>query len=127
MGNLTLFLANDVDASILANMQKKAFTYLYAKYNDLQNPANESPEKIIEQIKKNYLYYFIIRNNNKVGVIRILPTTENTAKISMIFVLPSYQKQGIAQQALKQIEELYANILEWHLDTIKEEKHLCKL
>ena len=52
-----------------------------------------------------------------------------TAKfiISLLAVLPQYQGQGIAQQALSVIENLHKDVDRWFLDTILQEPGNCHL
>jgi GNAT superfamily N-acetyltransferase len=44
-----------------------------------------------------------------------------------MFILPEFQGQGFAQQAIKAAEALYPQAEGWQLDTIKEERKLCHL
>ena len=47
-------------------------------------------------------------------------------KISLIFILPEYQGQGIAQKAIQLCEELHGNG-NWELETILQEPRNCHL
>ena len=46
-------------------------------------------------------------------------------KISLIFILPEYQGQGIAQKAIQLCEELHGNG-NWELETILQEPRNCQ-
>ena len=52
---------------------------------------------------------------------------ESTCHLSQMFILPHYQGNGYAQQAIKQIESLNPQAKHWILDTIKQEPKLCYL
>lgn len=68
-----------------------------------------------------------MREDTKVGVMRVVKLSEKIFRISPIFILPKYENNGFAQKALSAVEKLYTDAFEWHLDTIKEESKLCYL
>ena len=52
---------------------------------------------------------------------------QNTPKrISPIFIMPQYRNHGIAQKAIRAVEELHGGS-NWELDTILQEKTNCYL
>lgn len=117
------------DCEQIHKMQVSAFTKLLEKYNDYEtNPASESLEKIQNKFNQSFTdYYFIMREDTKVGVMRVVKLSEVIFRISPIFILPEYENNGFAQKALSAVEKLYPDAIEWHLDTIKEESKLCYL
>jgi len=44
-----------------------------------------------------------------------------------MFILPQFQNNGYAQEAITAIESLYSDTKIWELDTIKQEEKLCYL
>lgn len=66
-------------------------------------------------------------DETKIGVVRVVRLSDRICRISPMFILPEYQNNGYAQQALSVVEKLYPNADEWQLDTIKEESKLCYL
>lgn len=79
----------------------------------------------MEQVNTDY--YFIQRDNKKIGVIRIVRQDNETNRISPLFILPQYQGQCYAKQTLRLAEQQYPQVKLWRLDTIKEESKLSYL
>lgn len=71
-------------------------------------------------------YYFILLEKKKIGGLRIW-RAETFCRLSSLFILPEYQNQGYAQNAVFLAEQQYPENFVWQLDTIKEEKKLCHL
>lgn len=117
------------DCEQIHKMQVSAFTKLLEKYHDYEtNPASEPLEKIQNKFNQSFTdYFFIMREDTKVGVMRVVKLSEKIFRISPIFILPEYENNGFAQKALSAVEKLYTDAFEWHLDTIKEESKLCHL
>ena len=65
-------------------------------------------------------------NGEKAGAIRVQRQEAECYRIGL-YVLPEYQGNRYAQQALSAIEELYPFAKSWNLDTIKQEPKLCHL
>lgn len=110
-------------------LQVKSFQELLDKYNDIStNPAAESLERIIQRMNQHFTdYYFIQLDNNNIGAVRIVRLDNDICRISPIFILPDFQGNGYAQQAIVKVESLYPQAKGWQLDTIKEESKLCYL
>ena len=72
-------------------------------------------------------YYFIMSENVKIGVIRLVSIDETTMRISPVMILPEYQNKGFAQKTFYEMEKKYPYIKVWQLDTIKQEEKLCYL
>jgi len=128
--NIELVEATLNDASIIHELQIKAFSFLLEKYKDYAtNPGAEDVKRIIDRINQPFTDYYIIRFENvNVGGIRIIRIGENhKCRISPIFIIPEYQKRGIAQEVFKIIEGKYKPTNGWNLDTIAEEDGNCYL
>ncbi len=117
------------DCEQIHKMQVSAFAELLKKYRDYEtNPASESLEKIQNKFNQSFTdYYFIVLEKTKIGVVRVVRLSDTSCRISPMMILPEYQNNGYAQQALSAVEKLYPNAEEWKLDTIKEESKLCYL
>lgn len=127
------------DARKLWQMQTEAFQDLYKKYQDTENspaaentensPAAENIDKTIMRLQQPFTYYYFIQEfDENVGAVRVVDKGEkDTAKrISPIFVLPQYQRLGIAQKAIRMVEALHGSS-NWELSTILQEKVNCRL
>ncbi len=135
MGNkIELKLATKKTAECLHRMQVEAFMPLYEKYqDDNTNPAKESLERVIGKIvEEGSEFYFIECNGEKVGGVRVCnPHGEKEQKgikwISPLFVIPKYQNRRITSKVMENLFELYSDVVEWHLATIKQEPGNCHL
>ena len=127
---IKLINAKHEDIGIILQMQKEAFSELYAKYQDTEtSPSTEEYEDILFRINQTETtYYFITADNVKVGVIRIVDCKDGVTRkrISPIFIMPEYRNQGYAQQAIKEAERIHGK-QNWKLDTILQEKGNCYL
>ena len=118
------------DLNTILQMQKEAFAELYGKYQDTEtSPATENYEKILFRFNQpETTYYFIMADNVKVGVIRIVDCKDGITRkrISPIFIMPEFRNKGYAQQAIKEAERIHGK-QHWKLDTILQEKGNCYL
>ena len=128
--DIKLIAANLEDLDTILQMQKEAFAELYGKYQDtVTSPATENYEKILFRFNQpETTYYFIMADNVKVGVIRIVDCKDGITRkrISPIFIMPEYRNKGYAQQAIKEAERIHGK-QHWKLDTILQEKSNCYL
>ena len=128
--DIKLIAANLEDLNTILQMQKEAFSELYAKYQDTEtSPATEEYENILFRFNQpETTYYFIMADNAKVGVIRIVDCKDGVTRkrISPIFIMPEYRNQGYARQAIKEAERIHGK-QNWKLDTILQEKGNCYL
>ena len=128
--DIKLTKAKCEDLKTILQMQKEAFSELYAKYQDTEtSPATEKYENILFRFNQpETTYYFITADNVKVGVIRIVDCKDGVTRkrISPIFIMPEYRNQGYAQQAIKEAERIHGK-QNWKLDTILQEKGNCYL
>jgi predicted acetyltransferase len=126
---ITLIKAQLEDCDKIHKMQVHAFSELLEKYQDhATNPGAESIDKIICRMKQDFTDYYLIRISEKdIGAIRVVKLENNICRISPMFILPEFQGNGYAQEAIKAIEYLYPQAKGWKLDTIKQENKLCHL
>jgi len=126
---IELKVATIEDCKKIHSMQMVGFKALLDKYQDFEtNPGAET----LERIKMRFEYpqidhYFINLYDESIGYIRINRLDTNTCRLSQMFVLPEYQGNGYAQQAIQQVEALNPQVNNWLLDTIKQEQKLCYL
>lgn len=128
--DIRLIRAEIEDARLLWEMQVKSFQKLLDKYQDFEtSPASEPVENVKRRLEQeNTYYYFICLGNEKVGAIRVIDNhrEDMNKRISPLFILPEYQRRGIAQQAIRQCEVIHGQE-GWELDTILQEKGNCYL
>ena len=128
--DIKLIAAEFDDLDTILQMQKEAFSELYAKYQDTEtSPVTENYEDILFRFNQpETTYYFITANDEKVGVIRVEDHKDGVTRkrISPIFIMPEYRNQGYAQQAIKEAERIHGE-RHWKLDTILQEKGNCYL
>ena len=128
--DIKLIAVNLEDLDTILQMQKEAFSELYAKYQDTEtSPATEKYENILFRFNQpETTYYFIMADNVKVGVIRIVDCKNGITRkrISPVFIMPEYRNKGYAQQAIKEAERIHGED-QWKLDTILQEKGNCYL
>jgi ribosomal protein S18 acetylase RimI-like enzyme len=122
------FKEKDID--IVYNIQQAAYKPLYDKYQDDDtNLYMEKKEitfqKYMREGTQGYIFY---KDDIPVGAVRVLIDVQNkTARVSALGVLPEYQGQGIAREAMLEIEKIHSEIKKWNLDTILREEGNCHL
>ena len=130
MMNVHLIKAEEEQAGLIWQMQIASFAKLYEKYRDTQtSPGAEPLEKVLERFRQPFTQYYLIEWNNRIaGAVRVADQRQSgkLKRISPIFVLPEYQKRGIAQAAIAEVEKLHGSD-GWELETILEEPGLCHL
>lgn len=122
------FKESDIDT--VFKIQQAAYKPLYKKYHDDNlNPYMESKETVLRKyMREGSKGYIFIKEGTPVGAVRINLCPENKiGKVSALGVLPQYQNQGIAQEALLKIEMKHSDIEKWFLDTIMQEAGNCHL
>lgn len=126
---ISLSKAGLKEASIIHEMQIKAFMPLLNKYKDYEtSPANQTVEQIEDRINQSYTDYYLIREANiPVGAIRVVKKENKIYRVSPVFILPDYQGRGIAQKVFSMIEDRYSEARIWELATISEEQRNCYL
>ena len=124
-----MFKSESKDAEVIHAMQIKSFMPLLEKYQDYEtSPVNEPIEKIIDKINQSFTDYYIIKSDSlDVGGVRIVKKNDKHYRISIIFILPKYQVNGIEQEVFKMLEQIYSDANEWELDTILQEQGNCHL
>ncbi len=125
---IKLHKAGVKDCNEIYNLQIKSFKELLEKYKDYDfSPGAEKVEKTINRLNETSTdYYFIRLNDKNIGAIRIA-YFDDLCILKQISILPEYQGNGYAQQAIIFVETLYPNAAYWELDTIKQEEKLCYL
>lgn len=111
------------DVETVWKMQVEAFSDLLEKYQDYDmSPAAESIDKVLARFEQLWTtYFFIMANDEKVGVIRVVDKKDGSRKrISPIWIMPEYRNKGYAQQAIIVVERIYGSH-HWCLDTILQE------
>ena len=112
------------DIETVWKMQVEAFSELLEKYQDYDtSPAAEEIDKVTARFKQPWTnYFFIMANDEKVGVIRVIDKKDGSRKrISPIWIMKEYRNKGYAQKAIEEAERLYGKD-HWCLDTILQEK-----
>ena len=121
---ITLVKATELDIKEIWEMQVEAFKGLLEKYQDYDmSPATESYENVLNKYKQPWTcYYFIIKNNEKVGAVRVIDKKDGSRKrISPIWIMPVFRNQGLGQLAIRELEKIYGSH-HWRLDTILQEQ-----
>lgn len=123
---LKSFVPQDID-TVFA-IQQAAYRPLFDTYQDADtSPYMEPKEKMLEKYGRAHGYLFL-DGGQCVGCVRIYTDEENKkGRVSALAVHPDFQGQGIAQTAMKLIEQKHSNIKSWYLDTILQEKGNCHL
>ncbi len=127
--SISLIPAERKDLHTVLQMQIEAFADMLSKYEDYDtSPANEKITDILRRFRQDgSTYYFITTGSEKVGVIRVVdPRNGAKKKISPLFILPEYRRQGYAQKAIEEVERIYGEQA-WQLSTILQEDANCHL
>ena len=117
------------DIESVWKMQLEAFSGLLEKYQDYDiSPGAEPVDNVIARFDQPWsTYYFILAENAKVGVIRIIDKKDGSRKrISPIWIMAEYRNKGYAGQAICEAEKLFGEN-NWCLETILQEKGNCHL
>jgi len=112
------------DVETVWKMQVEAFADLLEKYQDYElSPAAEGMDKVLARFEQPWTtYFFIIANDERVGVIRVVDKKDGSRKrISPIWIMPENRNKGYARQAMIEVEKIYGAD-NWCLDTILQEK-----
>ena len=117
------------DSEGIHKMQVVTFKAQLDKYQDFDiNPGAETLEHF--QSRFDYAdvdHYLIQCKDESIGYVRVKTMEGRVFKLSALFILPTYQGKGYAQQAIEQAEKLYPQAERWMLNTIKQEPSLCCL
>ncbi|MGN0577278.1 MAG: GNAT family N-acetyltransferase [Ruminiclostridium sp.] len=122
------FRESDIDT--VFEIQQAAYKPLYEKYHDdNSNPYMENKDTVLRKyMRANTKGYLFVKNRVPVGAVRInLYPESKSCRVSALAVHPLYQGQGIAQQALLEIEKMHSEVEKWFLDTILQETGNCHL
>ena len=121
--------AGPQDCGQIHAMQVDAFAELLEKYHDTAtNPGSESVEKVAARMAQDTTdYYLILTAGTPIGAARVQRLPGDVCRVSPIFILPTFQGKGYAQEAMRGLEALYPQAKTWRLDTIREETKLRHL
>ncbi len=122
------FKESDIDT--VFEIQRAAYKPLYEKYHDDDlSPYMESKETVLRKyLRAGTKGYIFVKDGVPVGAVRInLYPESKSGRVSALGVHPQYQGQGIAQQALLEIEKIHSDVEKWFLDTIMQEAGNCYL
>lgn len=127
--NIQILRASKNDIPLIHEMQVSAFMPLLRKYKDYDSsPACETQERITEKFgEPTTTYFLILCDDKRVGALRVVRIDEASCRIAPVFIIPQYQKKGIAQKVFALLEQEYPNVMLWKLDTILQEKGNCHL
>lgn len=125
---ITLQLAREEDLSKIHKMQQEAFAGFTKKYHS--DVANLEKEDLAESIKRFHRagnsYYFIVNNKKPVGVICVVANMRAVMKkLSLLWVMPKYQRHGFGHKAIELVEKMYGN-KHWKLNVIKQESDVVR-
>jgi len=114
-------------AEVVWRIQQAAFGPLLEKYQDYDlSPAMESVERVREKMERTGMdTHLFLLEGETVGSVRT-SLRDGARKISALCVLPEHQGKGIAQAAMRRLEEIYPE-KKWVLATIKQEAGNCHL
>ena len=127
--DIRLTVATADDAVTIHDLQTEAFLPVLEKYEDHDtNPACESIERTRDRLAQPATTYYLIQLGDRtIGAIRVIYDAEaSQARISPMFVIPSFQGKGYAQEAIALLEKA-VDARTWLLNTILEEERLCHL
>lgn len=108
---------------------RAAYLPLLEKYHDeKENPANKTVDDVIYDLKReNSDAYLLLKDDEKIGYVRVGHRGEREYSIADLAIQPEYQGNGYAQFFIKEIEKMYSMAEKWSLVTIMEEKKDCYL
>lgn len=115
-------------AEQIYRLQIQSFKGLLEKYQDYDySPGAEKLERTLQRFQEPFTdFYFILLENQPIGAMRVC-NFESLCKLKQIFILPEYQGNQYAQQAIRLVEKQYPQAKRWEVDTIGQEKKLCHL
>ena len=120
--------ATEDDLQKILYIQVKSFAQLLLKYEDFESsPAAEGLDDIRQRFRQPFTDYYLIELEGlAVGMLRVCNFGEH-CQLSPICILPEFQGNGYAQQAIGIMESLYPKARLWQLDTIAQEQKLRHL
>lgn len=124
---MNLIKAEENDLKLIHELQVRSFHSLLEKYRDYDtNPASEPFEKIRERYyQEETLYYLILNKGLCAGGIRVI-LSEESHRVSPLFIVPEARGQGLGRGAMKAVEEKHPHSL-WKVETILQEEGLNRL
>lgn len=125
---INLIKAELEDCAEIYKMQIRSFQALLEKYQDYDfSPGAENIEQTYERFFQSETDFWIVSlKQRNIGAIRIC-NYGRLCKLKQIFIVPEWQNNGYAQEAIKAVEKMYPDAQRWELDTILQERKLCHL
>ncbi|WP_373808549.1 GNAT family N-acetyltransferase [Streptococcus ferus] len=117
------------DLEIIISIQRASFKAIYDKYHDEYDPYMEDEERIGWKLveRPNSFYYFIKKDNEIIGFLRVLTNDGRTkAWLGTAAILPKYQRKGYGSKGVHLLEEEFSTITQWDLCTVFQEEPLVK-
>ena len=126
--SIRLRKATEADLRKIHYIQVKSFAQLLLKYEDFESsPAAEGMDDILQRFRQPFTdYYLIVLDDQEIGMLRVCDFGEK-CRLSPICILQEFHGKGYAQEAIRQMEQLYPKAKMWELDTIAQEEKLCYL
>ena len=113
---------------IAYQIQKESFKQLFERYHDTEtSPYLESYERFSKKYQRENNYFYLIQvDGSAVGFMRIVlsETSDLTARVAPICILPANENQGIGKKAMQLVETIFPTITTWQLSTIFQETRL---
>ena len=105
-------------------VDETTFADLLEKYQDYDtNPASESLEKIEYKFNQEITdYHFLMADDVKIGVVRVVKFSENIHRISPIFILPEFQKKILQDELTSTVQQVQGSVEE-----IEFQEHFGKI
>lgn len=117
------------EAKLYLAMQQEAFRPLYERYRDEGSPFLEPLSKMEARLENPIVdSYWIWEGEARAGSIWVIRqgVWDFAFYLARLFILPKLQGRGLAQAAIRLVEEMYGPG-RWGVDTIAEEPGNCYL
>ena len=112
------------DLETIIAIQRASFKAVYDKYQDEYDPYLEDRERIKWKLveRPNSYYYFVKKDEEKIGFLRIQTNEELTnAWLGTAAILPPYQGKGYGSKGLSLLEKEFPTITQWDLCTVLQD------
>ena len=112
------------DLETIIAIQRASFKAVYEKYQDDYDPYLEDRERIKWKLveRPNSYYYFVKKDEEKIGFLRIQTNEELTeAWLGTAAILPLYQGKGYGSTGLSLLEKEFPTITQWDLCTVLQD------
>ncbi len=115
--NIMLVKATADDVNELDTIQKSAFKGLYEIYHDEKSPFLKGTSEMLTWLSMDNLYYWkIYYGNTLCGGIAYYIRPEGEHYLARVYIDPSFQRKGVAKQAILLCEKEFTNVVKYTLD-----------